>query len=236
MPPPPLDATTRAYLARTYPKNHTYRVVGGRLVPTWRLWTRYRRLRALYPDAPTSLVDLSACKGWFCLHAAQRLGLERVVGIELHADDLAASRAARDHLGLERVRLEDLRLHELASRVDAFGGPFDVSLVVNLYHYLFFGSRRSDEHYGTHDEIFRLLRTVTRGTLVLSNCTEVGQMPRHMQAMAHEQGRAAEYTTGAIRAAAERWFDVEEHGTLGKRPLWRLVARGEAPDPAEPVA
>lgn len=227
--PAKLEPEVRAYLARSYPKNHTYRIVFGRLVPRRKLWTRDRRIRALYPDAPTSLVDLSACKGWFCLHAAKNQGIERVVGIELHAEDLRASRAAAGVLGLDRVRLEDMRLHQLAERVDEFGGPFDVVLVVNLYHYLFFGSRRSDEHYESHAAIFEMLRTLTARTLVFSNCTEIEQLPRHMQALAHEQGRAKEYSASHIREAAERYFDVEEHGALGKRPLWRLVPRkGEA--------
>ncbi len=229
MKPGSLSPLVREHLAGSYPRNHAYFIAGQRLIPRWRLWRRYRRIRALYPKGFRSLVDLSASKGWFCLHAAQRLRADRVVGIDLHEPDLAASRAVRDHLGLEGVRFEELRLHELHADLERFGGPFDVSLVINLYHYLFFGSRRAEDHYGSHEEIFRLLRGLTGQALILSNCTEVDHLPRHMQVIAREQGRADEYTSQKIWDAAEQFFDVVDHGRLGKRPLWRLTPKaGEA--------
>ncbi len=221
----PLSPIVRSHLAHSYPRNHAYFIAGGRLVPRWRLWRRYRRIRALYPVGFKSLVDLSASKGWFCLHAAQRLEAERVLGIDLHEPDLAACREVRDHLGLEGMRFEDLRLHEVHSRLDEFGGPFDVSLVINLYHYLYFGSRRAEDHYGSHEEIFEMLRGITGRALILSNCTEVDHLPRHMQVLAREQGRASDYTSQRIWDAAEQCFDISDHGRLGKRPLWRLTPR-----------
>ncbi len=220
-----LSPIVRSHLANAYPRNHAYFIAGGRLIPRWRLWRRYRRIRALYPPGFESLVDLSASKGWFCLHAAQRLGAERVLGIDLHEPDLAASREVRDHLGLGDVRFEEMRLHQLHSELESFGGVFDVSLVINLYHYLFFGSRRAEDHYGSHEEIFRLLRGVTGKALILSNCTEVDHLPGHMQVIAREQGRAGDYTSQRIWDAAEQFFDIVDHGRLGKRPLWRLTPR-----------
>jgi hypothetical protein len=224
-PCPPLDRQLRAYLADSYPRNQNYRVLGDRLWPSWRLWRRYRRIRALYPTPLESLVDLSASKGWFVLHAAGPLGCPRALGIDVHAPDVAVCDAVRDHLGLAGARFELLRLHELAERLAAFGGPFQLALVVNLYHYLYFGSGRASERYGSHEEIFGLLRALVSGTVVFGGCVELEQLPRHVRAMAVEQGRERGYDARSIRAAAERFFRVEEHGRLGRRPLWRLVAR-----------
>lgn len=223
----PLEAPVRAYLADSYPRNQNYRVLGGRLVPSWRLWRRYRRIRALYPRPLASLVDLSASKGWFVLHAAGVLGAERALGIDVHAPDVAVAEAVREHLGTVGARFEALRLHELAQRIDAFGGPFQVLLVVNLYHYLYFGSARASERYESHEQIFRMLRAVCAegGVVVFSGCVELEQLPGHIRALAREQGRARGYDARAIRAAAQPFFTVEEHGRLGRRPLWRLVAR-----------
>jgi len=220
-----LSPMVRDHLVRAYPKNHSYFLVGKRMVPSFRLWRRYRRIRALYPDEPRSLVDLSASKGWFCLHAAQRLGATRVLGIDLHEPDLAACREVRDHLGLSGVDFRDMRLHQVRGSLEELGGPFDVSLVINLYHYLYFGSRRAEDHYVSHGEIFEHLRAITGRALILSNCTEMAQLPRHMQAMAREQGRAESYTGKQIWEAAAEFFHITDHGRLGKRPLWRLTPR-----------
>lgn len=220
-----LDPEVAAYLRRSYPRNHRYRVTArGRIVPGWRLWRRARPLRALEAPGATSLLDLSASLGYFVLDARRR-GVERVLGIDVHEPDLAVARAVRDHLGLGDVRLEALRLHEVAADVDAHGGPFDTVLCVNLYHYLVVGSRRLPEHYDGHAEVMELLARVTGGAVIFSNCTELEQLPRHMRALAVEQGLDGDYTGAAIRAAAAPWFEVEEHGRLGKRPLWRLVRR-----------
>jgi len=221
-----LDPEVAAYLRASYPRNHRYRVARGRPVPGWRLWRRARRLRALEPAGATSLLDLSASLGWFVLDAARR-GYDRVLGIDVHEPDLAAARAVRDHLGLRAVQLEKLRLHEVAERIDALGGPFDTVLCVNLYHYLVLGSRRLPERYDGHDQVMEYLARVTRGAVVFSNCTDLDQLPRHMRALAVERGLDGDYTEDAIRAAAARWFRVEEHGRLGKRPLWRLVRRDD---------
>ena len=131
----------------------------------------------------------------------------------------------RDHLALASVRLEVLRLEELAARIDAFGGPFEVALLVNVYHYLYFGSRDDPHYLDSHDAIFDALRAVCSGTLVFSNCTSLEQLPNNVRERARAQGRATGYDTSSLRAAAERRFRVEEHGHLGRRPLWRLTAR-----------
>lgn len=220
-----LDPQVRAYLADSYPRNHNYRILGGRLVPSWRLFKRYRRIRALYPKPLTSLVDLSSNKGYFCLHAKAKLGCPRVAGVDVSEQDVLASQAARAYLKQPEVQLERLSPGEFADSIEEYGGPFQTALLINVYHYLFFGSRSDPRHFETHAAIFKALRTVCSGTLVFSNCTQLEQLPKHLQAMAHEQGRAAEYTEESIQAAAEPFFELETHGRLGKRPLWKLVAK-----------
>jgi len=226
--PPPLDPAVRAHLADSYPRNHNYRILRGRLVPSWRLFRRYRRIRALYPAPLTSLVDLSSNKGYFCLHAAQRLGCSRVLGIDVSQHDVLASQAAREHLGQTDVRLEQNTPNEFAAAIESYGGPFQTALLINVYHYLFFGSRMDPRHFDSHAEIFRALRTVCDGTLIFSNCTSLKQLPKHLQAIAQTQGRAGEYTQEQILVAAAPFFDVEPHGQLGRRPLWRLTARASS--------
>lgn len=222
----PLAQEVAAYVASSYPHNHDYRVLRGQLKPRWKLWRRLGRLRRLYPEPLEELLDLSSCKGFFVLDAAQRPSCKRALGIDIHAPDLDASRAVAEHLGVSGARFEELTLSGLAESIDEFGGPFQTTLLVNTYPYLYFGSDRSDEHVPDHDELFRRMASVTSERLIFSNRIEFGVLPRHIQRRATELGLAGSYDGEAIRAAAERHFEVEEQRPLGRIPLWLLRAKG----------
>jgi len=221
----PLSPEVAAYIASSYPHNHDYRVVRGKLKPRWKLWRRLGRLQRLYPEPLRELLDLSSCKGFFVLDAAQRPTCERALGIDIHAPDLDASRAVAGHLGLRGARFEELTLSDLAERIGEFGGPFQTTLLVNTYPYLFFGSDRSDEHVPDHDELFRRMASVTSERLIFSNRIEFDVLPRHIQRRAAELGLEGGYDGRAIRAAAEKHFELKMQRPLGRIPLWLLRPR-----------
>lgn len=219
----PLDRALRRHLTHAYPRNHGYRVLGERLVPRWKLWRRERRLRALYPHRPESLVDLASSKGWFVLQAA-RAGCPRALGIDVYEPDLAAARGAAAHLGLD-ARFERKRLVELAAEVAGGAAPFEVALLVNAYQYLYFGSDRDERAALDHRALFRALRTVCGGRLVFSNRIDIARLPRNVRRRAAQLGAEEDYTPDRVRAAAEESFHVEEQRPLGRIPLWLLHAR-----------
>tara|TARA_R110002095_G_scaffold167569_3_gene145400 strand:+ start:83 stop:619 length:537 start_codon:yes stop_codon:yes gene_type:complete len=176
------------------------------------------------------MLDLSCSKGWFVLQALRRHGFERALGIDVHAPDLEATEAVRQHLlpdapALARLQLQPWRLADVVERIEDLGGPFEVVLCINLYHYLALGSRRLPEVTGSHESIFEQLSRVCGGTLIFSNCVTLDQLPKHMADRARELGLAESYTAERIRAAAAKWFDIQDHGRLGKRPLWTMVRR-----------
>lgn len=220
------------HLADSYPHNHDYRVSGSKLRPSLQLWRRWRKLRKHYryssgPDGRPrmdSLLDLSSCKGFFVLDAAQRLGARRVLGVDVHDLDLEASRAAAAHLGLGRARFEKLHLDELVERGEQ---PFETALLINTYPYLFFGSQRDPHHFGDHERIFDLIAELITpgGRLIFSNRVELERCPGHIQDLAHERGLAGEYDERRVRDAATRHFHIEVHGSLGRIPLWVLERR-----------
>ena len=107
-----LDEASRAHLADSYPHNHDYRVVGADMRPKWKLWKRWRRLRRHWPSDLDSFLDIGCSKGFFVLQAAHR-GAE-ALGIDIHAEDLAACEAAREHLKLESARFQHKTLEVLA--------------------------------------------------------------------------------------------------------------------------
>jgi len=220
-----LSPMVRDHLVGVSPRHRCYFLLGRRLVAKPRLWRRSRRIRALYPEASRSLVDLSAGEGWFCLHAGQRLGATRVLGVGLDEPDLAACRAVRDHLDLRAVDFRALGLRQVHGSLGELGGPFDVALMIDLYHHLYFGSWRGDGDFESHTEIFELLRGITRRALIFSDHTEVEHLPSHLQAVARERGRAESFTGRQIREAAAEFFEITDHGPLGGQRLWRLTPR-----------
>lgn len=214
-----LDPAIARYIASSYPHNHDYRVVRGTLRPRWKLARRWRKIRRLYPESLASLADLSCSKGFFVLDAAARPSCARALGIDVHEPDLAVCRALKEHLGLERARFERLRLHELAPRIGEFGGPFQTVLLINSYHYLYFGSERAPELCASHAELFRHLRAVTAERLIFSNRLELARCPRNLRRRAAELGIGGDYRADDILAAARAHFAVERRGRLGRIPL-----------------
>lgn len=220
---PSLDRAQRRYLAHSYPHNHDFRIVGSRLVPSWKLWRREGKLRALYPRAPASLVDLASCKGWFVLQAA-RAGCPRAVGLDVHRPDLEASRAAAAHLRLD-AEFREQRLDELVREIDGGAAPFEVALLVNAYQYFYFGSDRDERAALDHRALFERMRRVCHGRLIFSNRIDLERLPDNVRERAARLGAEDGYDARAVRAAAEEYFRVEEHPPLGRIPLWVLHAR-----------
>jgi hypothetical protein len=214
------------YLASSYPHNHDFRLRGGCLRPRWKLWRRWRRIRSLYPERVESLLDLSCCKGFFVLEAAQRPGCRRALGVDVYERDLEACGALRAALGVERAEFRKARLHEVADDIDALGGPFQTVLLINTYPYLYFGSDREPAAYASHERIFGHLREVTAGRLIFSNRLQLERCPRHVQRRAAELGLADGFDEESILAAARRHFEVERRGRLGRIPLLLLTPRG----------
>lgn len=208
-----LDDVTRAHLADSYPHNHDYRVVGGKLKPRWKLMRRWRRMEPLWPREFSSFLDVGCSKGFFVLQAARR-GAD-ALGVDIHEEDLAACTAVRDHLGFSSARFEHKTLDQLASE----GEAFDLVHVVNTYHYLYFGSDRAPACATDHAALFEHMAAITSGVLVFSNPETFERCPAQVQE--HARPEAADtYTPEAIRDAAGEWFDIEDHGIIGKRPLW----------------
>ncbi|MDF1798572.1 MAG: methyltransferase domain-containing protein [Planctomycetota bacterium] len=232
MNPSRLTPELAQHLANSYPHNHDYRISGSKLRPSFQLWRRWRKLRKhyRYSSGPNrrpsmdSLLDLSSCKGFFVLDAAQRLCAKRVLGIDVHELDLEASRAAAAQLGLGRAHFEKLHLDELVERGQQ---PFETALLVNSYPYLYFGSRRDPHHYGDHGRIFELIAQLIApgGRLIFSNRAELERCPAHIQELARERGLAGNYDERRLRDAATQHFRIETHGSLGRIPLWVLERR-----------
>ena len=145
--------------------------------------------------------------------------------IDVDEGDLAAARAVAHALDLGAARFERWWLDEARARLDALGGPFQATLCLNVYPYLFLGSGRSERHLADHDALFELLRELTGERLLFSARLSLADCPRNVRERAARLGLEAAYDEAAIRAAAERRFELTEAGRLGRIPLWVLDAR-----------
>ena len=222
---PELTADTRRYLNREYPHNHCYRVAFGRLWPNRQLRRRAKRIHDLYPQELESLLDLSVSKGYFALKAGMATDRPRVLGIDVNETAVALTEAVAEHFALGNVRAETLRLHELVANLGEYGGPFQTVLMINMYQYLYCGGVTEPDYYQSHEEIFQMLREVCSHTLVFSNVVSPERFPPWMERRAKALNRLEGYSEPAIRAAAEPYFHIQEHGILGRRPLWRMTVR-----------
>lgn len=216
------DKTILEYLETSYPSNHNYVLNQGKLIPLRQLARRYRAISAQYPENMDSLLDTSCSKGYFNFDAVHSYGCSRSMGIDVVVEELQASAEVQKYLGDNVVVLERIRLHELAERIDEFGGPFDVVLVVNCYQYLYFGSTRYKGAYMSHDKIFANLRKVCKNRVIFSNRLDVDRLQQYPARMAASKEMIEAYDEPSAIEAASRYFIVNQAGKLGRYPLWTL--------------
>jgi hypothetical protein len=220
----PDDSTTAEYLnylKASYPNNHNYRVKKGRLIPSRELRKRYQRVLDLLPDPMTSFVDIGSSKGFFVFAASEDPQCTRSLGIDVYQYDIDVCRWLKNYLHNDKVQFEFMRLHELAERIEEFGGPFQTVLMLNMYQYLYFGSVRCPERYLDHAEIFKYLRKICSHRIIFNNRVNVADCQNVEQidlASEHSQN----YSEEKLIAAASQYFNVVPRGTIGQYPLWTM--------------
>lgn len=216
----------RSFVEDSYPHNHTYTAAGDRLLPKRKLATRMARLTRFYPTPTDSLLDLSCSKGFFVFHAAAQPGCTRALGVDLDDTCLNACRLLNERYSRQsQVAFVRTTIPELAERIDEFGGPFRVALLVNTYQYLVFGSSVAPPVSRDHREIFRLLRQLCSGRLIFHNRLELADLQSEPQFRASHLVRHVRYDRETIFAAASEFFEVRRLDPWSRRPVWLLDAR-----------
>lgn len=211
---------------RGYPRNHTYRVSGERLVPGVRLYRRWRQIERLFPHRVTSLLDVAGCKGFFVLATALRQECRRAVGIDCVGSFVEMAEGARQRIGRDNARFEVATLAHVADRIEEYGGTFDVVLLLNAYHYFYWGSGLDPACCRCHDTILSRLAKVCGQRVLFTAPLDVDDCPgdcRRFAAACHAD--AAAYTKAHFLAAASKFFDVSEVGRWGKRPVLSMSKR-----------
>jgi SAM-dependent methyltransferase len=209
----------RKYAEKSYPSNHTYKILNKELRPKCKLSLRYQRIKKLFPEKLTSMIDVGCSKGFFVFAANQQHGSQRNIGIDIDQYDITFCRAIKKYLNMPCVRFELMKLHELAERINEFGGPFQTVLLINVYQYLYFGSTRSDAHYRNHDQIFQHLRRICSHRLIFNNRVNLVEC----QNVENTENELTEnYNEKKIIESASRYFSIKKYGFIGRYPLWAM--------------
>lgn len=210
------------YAKYAYPSNHTYKISHKKLFPKRKLNQRYKKLRKLFPTPLTSLADIGCSKGFFVFAAANHFSTcMRSIGIDITQYDIDFCQHIKSYLNDQKTRFEILKLHEFASRIDEFGGPFQTVLLLNIYQYLYFGSDRFDHHYLDHDLIFKNLREICNQRIIF--CNRVNWIDcQNERWLEQAKEKRFEYSETSILQAATQYFNVTKHGFIGRYPLWTL--------------
>lgn len=216
-----LSQEYRKYAEKSYPSNHTYKISDQQLHPKCKLALRYQKIKKLFPKELTSLVDIGCSKGFFVLTAGQQLGATRNLGIDIDTYDIDFCHAVKKHLNATHANFALMQLHELAERIEEFGGAFQTVLIINTYQYLYFGSARSEVRYQNHDKIFQYLRKICAKRIIFNNRVnlEECQNTDNINNVANPLHRD-EYNEQQIIESASRYFSVIQHGSIGRYPLW----------------
>ena len=208
-----------------YPKNHNYQVRESRLIPSFRLYERYRAVESVYPKSMESFLDVACCKGFYVLSALLDNGegksaCQKAVGMDVHAPFVTLSNRVKDYLKLQNASFYRSSLDEMTADPGSFGGPFQTVLLLGAYHYFFWGSDYSAAAYHSHEEILTRLAKLCTGTLLLSGRLEFDQLPSNVQKRVKSSKHRPTYTTEGFRKVAEAFFDIHIGGHLGRYPLF----------------
>jgi hypothetical protein len=213
------------YLADSYPSNHTYKIKNNQLKPKYKLASRYKKIKKLFPLELKSIIEIGCSKGFFIFSAAGFPHFTRGLGIDVSGYDIEVCQWVKEKLEFPSLAFEKMQLHELAPRINEFGGPFQTVLVLNTYQYLYFGSDGFPECYFDHTAILNSLRQICSGRVIFNNrialedCQNVKRI-----ADASERSRL-NYSEEKFVEAASQYFTVTRHGKIGKYPLMTLDVR-----------
>lgn len=209
---------------------HVYSIAeDGELLTTSQLDQRCRIVERLYPQRLTSLLDIGCCRGWFVIQAALRPECERATGIDVVQGFIESANEAKRALKLEKVQFEYAFLDDLVNDPQKYRTPYQVIVLLNTYHYMFWGSEYSPRQWADHDFLLRTLSEICTDRVIFMSPLEVKDCPSHIWERARQHPDwAKEFTTERFLEVAGRYFDVCFDTYMGLRPLYLMKKKQRA--------
>ena len=205
---------------------HTYKIANRRALTTFQMDQRWRIVARLYPQRLTSLLDIGCCRGWFVVQAAMRPECERALGIDVVQGFIDAANEAKRLLNLDKVQFHYAFLDDVAGDAGKFRTPYQTIVLLNTYHYMYWGSKYSPKHWADHDYLLRTLASICTDRIIFMSPLEVRECPSDIAERAREHPEwAPEFTEARFLEVAARYFDVSAQGHLGLRPLYLMTKK-----------
>jgi hypothetical protein len=171
----------------------------------------------------TSLLDIGCCRGWFVINAAMEQTCERATGVDVVQGFIDAANDAKRELKLDKAQFEFAFLDDIAGDPVKFHTPYQTIVLLNTYHYMFWGSDYSEKHWPDHDYLWRTLAGICTDRVIFMSPLEVADCPSDISKRAGEHPDwAARYTTEQVLESAGKFFDVSLETYLGLRPLYLM--------------
>lgn len=215
---------------RGHRTRHTYKVAEADALTTFQMDQRWKIVSKLYPEKLTSLLDIGCCRGWFVIQAALRPECEKALGIDVVQGFIDAANKAKDLLNLkDKVQFHYAFLDDLAGDLAKYRTPYQTIVLLNTYHYMYWGSGYSDKHWADHDYLLRTLSNICTDRIIFMSPLEINDCPSDIARRAREHPEwAPKFTTNCFLEAAEKYFDVSHQTYLGLRPLYLMKKLGAA--------
>lgn len=207
-------------------KRHVYEVAGQDSLTTFGLHQRHGIVESFYPKPLTSLLDIGCCRGWFVLKAAEKPTCTKATGIDVVEGFIEAANQGKTALKADKVDFHYAFLDDLLGDAEKFRTPYQVVLLLNTYHYMYWGSDYSPRHWADHDFLLKSLASVCTDRMIFMTPLEVAECPGDIvdRAKAHPDWAAA-YTEDNFMRIAGKYFDVTPQGHMGERPLYLMVKK-----------
>ncbi len=216
--------------SQPYPHNHLYSIDAGTLVAREKLSRRFSSIKNFYPQPLESFLDIGCARGFFAIEAAVRSEHPRVVGVDISAEYIEFCQRVKSYLHVPNVHFRKQFLHETVQDLDEIGGPFQMVLLLNTYHYLFYGSGGESFAYFDHRKIFCFLRKLCSGLLLFTAPLELKHCPGVIRRSALAHGKT-NYSRAEILSAASEFFEIETITASGRRPFFVMrPLPGKSPD------
>jgi hypothetical protein len=202
---------------------HTYTLAAGKALTTSQMDLRWGIVSRLYPEKLTSLLDIGCCRGWFVIRAAMLPECERALGIDVVQGFIDSANEAKRLLNLDKAQFDYAFLDDLAGNPQKYQTPYQTIVLLNTYHYMYWGSYYSPKHWADHEFLVRTLWEMCTDRVIFMSPLEVRECPSDIGKLAQEHPDwAAQFTSERFLEVAGRYFDVSLKTYLGVRPLYLM--------------
>jgi len=202
---------------------HIFQIAEDRVLSTSQMELRWKVVTGLYPRKLTSLLDIGCCRGWFIVKAAMLPECEAALGVDVVPEFIEAANEAKRLLKLDKAQFEYAFLNDLERDRQKYRLPYQTLLLINTYHYMYWGSTACPTHWPDQDYLLRTLASMCTDRMIFMSPLEVSDCPSDIAERAREHPDWAEqYTTSRFLDIASRYFDVSLENYLGIRPLYLM--------------